>query len=292
MGDIRCYSVRMPGTCGELVQGALDGVTFHVTCPIDIYSRVSVEVEMGSAEAIEVAQGKWKARRSAEKTAAHLKLAPMRTRIGISSDIPVGKGMASSTADVAGASYALAKAAGANLSADEIARIALSVEPSDGLMFNGIALFDHRAGLMAEELGQPPPMRILVVDPGGEIDTLEFNKRDMSAILRCNEAGVRRALDLVRKGVKKGDIRLIAQGATLSAKLNQKILFKPELDPMIEIGLKLRALGVCAAHSGTALGLLLEPDYEDTEALRAEIERRLGPGLKFYRAKLTGGGPL
>ena len=34
--------VLLPGGCGELVQGALDGVPFLVTCPIDCWSEVTV----------------------------------------------------------------------------------------------------------------------------------------------------------------------------------------------------------------------------------------------------------
>src|SRR5712692_8205418 len=36
--------IRVPGTCGEFVQGMLDGRHFLVSCPIDLYSTVSVDL--------------------------------------------------------------------------------------------------------------------------------------------------------------------------------------------------------------------------------------------------------
>ena len=33
---------RAPATCGELVQGAIDGCDFLVNCPIDLYATASV----------------------------------------------------------------------------------------------------------------------------------------------------------------------------------------------------------------------------------------------------------
>ena len=32
------YYVRAPGTCGEFLQGSIDGQSFLVTCPINRYS--------------------------------------------------------------------------------------------------------------------------------------------------------------------------------------------------------------------------------------------------------------
>ena len=37
-------TVRAPGVCGELVQGMLEDVYFLVTCPIDFFARVKVEL--------------------------------------------------------------------------------------------------------------------------------------------------------------------------------------------------------------------------------------------------------
>ena len=45
-------TVRTPGTCGELVQGTRAGVAFHVTCPIDLYSTVTVQLPMAAGRVV------------------------------------------------------------------------------------------------------------------------------------------------------------------------------------------------------------------------------------------------
>ena len=37
-------TARAPGVCGELAQGVIEGIHFLVTCPIDFYSRVKVDI--------------------------------------------------------------------------------------------------------------------------------------------------------------------------------------------------------------------------------------------------------
>jgi uncharacterized protein involved in propanediol utilization len=37
-------TVRAPGACGELAQGVIEGIHFLVTCPVDFYSRVKVDL--------------------------------------------------------------------------------------------------------------------------------------------------------------------------------------------------------------------------------------------------------
>ena len=37
-------TVRVPGVCGELVQGIVQNTYFLVTCPIDFYSKVQVQL--------------------------------------------------------------------------------------------------------------------------------------------------------------------------------------------------------------------------------------------------------
>jgi len=40
--------VRCPGTCGEWVQGARNGIPFLVDCPIDRFSEVRVSLNMNA----------------------------------------------------------------------------------------------------------------------------------------------------------------------------------------------------------------------------------------------------
>ncbi|MGI6559362.1 MAG: hypothetical protein ACOX20_10685 [Limnochordia bacterium] len=97
-------------------------------------------------------------------------------RVQVSSELLRGKGLASSTADIAAGVAALGGLLGRDFTPRELASVALQVEPTDGLMFPGLACFDHRRGTWQESLGSPPPMELLVFDAGGEVDTLDFQR--------------------------------------------------------------------------------------------------------------------
>jgi L-threonine kinase len=201
--------------------------------------------------------------------------------------------MASSTADIVAAVGATARALGKTLSAEEVARIALSVEPSDGTMFPGVAVFDHREGKVAEVLGSPLPVDILVLDFGGVVDTLEFNGGRHIQRLKEVEPQAKYALDLARQGIQEGDPALIGRAATISAMANQRVLFKPQLEAVMDIAQAVGALGVNVAHSGTVIGVLLDARGSTEKMSHGILERvsRDVSGLeKHYFLHLTGGG--
>lgn len=247
--------VRAPGSCGELVQGTIDGVNFLITCPVDWFSEVTV-VPGGSMKNAEP-----KTAAAVDKTFRYLHTSAS-FGLAVESDLPVGKGMASSSADISAAcQVASLAAAGRCLSCDEIADIALAIEPTDGIFYPGIIMFDHVQGKIRRMLGAPPPVSIAVFDAGGEVDTLAFNDRkDLASLNQAKELQIIQAVELVAKGLEIGDARLIGQGATLSALANQAILYKPCLDTVITISRDYGAVGVCAAHSGTVLGVMFSSE--------------------------------
>jgi L-threonine kinase len=276
------------GACGELVQGMVDGKYFLITCPINISAEVTVTLVPGGR--FQGPPGKSKALAAARLTMARLGEKQWGARLTINNPLPPGKGLASSTADVAAAAAATARALGAELSLEEIKRIALAIEPSDGTFLPGIVLFDHLRGEFWESLGEPPPLAILIVDLGGTVDTILFNRRrDLMALNRAKEGAVRRAVALVREGLASGRVELIARGATLSALANQEILHKPELETLVELATGLGALGVNVAHSGTVAGILYRPGEVDSDELERKI-RAVFPYVHFIRATMTGGG--
>jgi L-threonine kinase len=251
--------VRAPGSCGELVQGTVSGRNFLITCPVDIWSDVTVE--SGSQES---AAGE-KTLEAVRKTWDYLGYSNGSFSVTVDTTLPAGKGMASSSADISAACLAAAVIAGRQLSTDEIADIALSIEPTDGIFYPGIVMFDHLGGKLRRLLGCPPPMFTAIFDAGGEVDTLEFNKRsDLKELNKAKERLVRRASSLVVRGLARGDSSLIGQGATISALANQSILFKSCLQVIAEIAPRFGAVGVNTAHSGTVVGIIF-PDNAGTD---------------------------
>ncbi len=193
-----------------MVQGMLDDDYYLVTCPIDYFSRVQVDLFSEGSPVVGPTVGgpsvvgpedSPKAVAAVSTTLAHLGREELSARLAISNPIPRGKGMGSSSADVVAAIAATGLALDQELSPEAVGRLALMEEPTDGVMFPGIALFDHRQGRLMEELGPPPPMEIVALDFGGTVDTVEFNREDRRALWQWLRAETDLALELVRQGI-------------------------------------------------------------------------------------------
>ena len=278
-----------PGTCGELAQGMLDGVLCLVTCPIDIRSTATVELSPGEG-VIEAPPDSPKAAQAVVATLEHLGESGMDARLALDSPLPRGKGMASSTADVAASIAATAAAAGRWLEPEQIAEIALGVEPSDGVMFPGIVVFDHREGRIARPLGQPPPMRVLVLDFGGVVDTLEYNRVARDNALKLQAPRMSEAVSLIETGLLRGNPLFIGKGATISAIANQEVSFNPYLDDVLAFSAEVGGYGVNVAHSGTVIGLLLPDQPSLVTHTAAQARRRFDCLESTMRCRVKGGG--
>jgi len=263
-------SAALPATCGELVQGTWDGINFLVPCPINRYSLAEVRLRPNAP--LTGPADRPKALEAVRRALTILGCPELGGELVLQSQIPRGKGMASSTADIGAAIAAAAAALGAVLNPRELAALAVSIEPTDGTVLPGITLLDHVNGRWQLPLGNGPAAKILVIDLGGQVDTLEFNASpELPEKNLINEPQTKEAFHLVRRGVQEKNLSLLGQGTTLSAQANQSILPKPLLHEIWAWGRKRGSLGVIAAHSGTVLGLIYQPARElgkEEEALR------------------------
>ncbi|MFH1904194.1 MAG: GHMP kinase [bacterium] len=282
--------VKVPGSCGELWQGVLDGTHLLITCPVNVYSYVEVNVDESNSR-IEAPDDKYKSCEAMRKILDYFGMLKCGGEICIDSEIPQEKGMSSSTADIVGTCTGTAKALGRDITPLEIVRIAVSIEPTDGLMFKDMLTFDHISGAIKEYIGPPPEMDILVIDLGGRVNTLEFNSRRNEILKKFNNAlELREAYELVKDGIRKKDIHMLGKGATMSAEFNQKILYKRELTDLMKIANELGACGVNTAHSGTVVGILFSPGQIDMQTVVCRIEKRFKAKFTFYITKLLNGG--
>lgn len=262
------YVVSSPGSCGEFIQGYANGSSFMVTCPINRYAKALV-----TENAKEILPEK--AKQAALKTLAYLGAANEMPKVELISSIPKGKGLASSTADISAVSQAVALSLGRKLSAEEIAHIALSIEPSDATFFEGIVQFDYRQGKLIRPMGLCPAMDILIYDCGGEVDTMTFNSRnDLIALQKSNEKEIAKAVSLFERGIRQQSIENIGKAASISAFCNQKILYKKQLDDFNRVGVAAGGKGIVCAHSGTVLGLIL-PHGTDEKPIRQILEKEI-----------------
>ena len=282
-------TVRAPGVCGELAQGVIEGIHFLVTCPIDFYSRVKVDI-YADGPGVEAPEDCDKAAAAVRRTLFHLKNAKVRAKLTINNPIPRGKGMASSSADLAAAIAATGLALGEEMSPYQIAQIALSIEPTDGIMIPGVALFDHRAGIIRESLGPPPPMEIVALDLGGTVDTVQFNMVDRFQRWQSVDKQTGEALRLLRRGIEEQDPALVGRGASISAEASQTVLAKPRLAEVKEFAESVGAVGVNVGHSGTIMGVLLDARERRGKSTYHKALSAFPDAESVYHFRLLGGG--
>lgn len=250
---------RAPGSAGELVQGqTMDGQDFLVSLPIALESHVHILLDESISGLAVDPVAKSKTRQAVEIFLGRHGLKDVGGKITIHSAIPVGKGMASSTADMAAACRAAGNALNLPATPEVIAAVAQHVEPTDGIMYPGLVSFDHRRCALIESLGDIPPMDILLIDLGGTVDTLTFNQQAKNYTPQELQH-IQQAYQLLKAGITARDLRMIGEAGIISARVNQRLLHKPALETIIQFALKQGASGICIAHSGTVVSILFEP---------------------------------
>ena len=278
-----------PGSCGELAQGMLSNRRLMVTCPIDIYATAEVELWDGDSVVSGPPEAP-KAIRAVEKTLERLGRWDIHAHLRLENSMPRQKGMASSTADIVASIAATAAALQTDLPIDEQVDIALAIEPSDGIMLPGIALFDYRRGEVTRLLGEPPDIRMLVLEFSGGVDTERFNAMDHTPELRAQSIRFAEAVQLIAEGLAAGDVGRIGRGATMSAVAHQSVLPKTPLPLVLQLATDAGAAGVNVAHSGTVIGLLFDGDTERIAWACERARRRLKGLTAVHAHQLIGGG--
>lgn len=251
------------GTFGELVQGRDEqGVDFLVTLPISRWSTATFVADPDLRDIRVQPTHKHKALRVACAVVAGCGY-PGGGRLVLESTIPEGKGLASSSADLVATARAVGGALGVAMVPARIEECLRGIEPSDGVMYDAVAVFNHRQVRLRRLLGSLPPMTVVGLDEGGVVDTVAFNRDKEPYPVDAPREQAALLVELER-AVRAGDLRAVGRAATRSAELNQSLLPKRHLPALCEAAARLGALGVVIAHSGTVAGLLIadhDPDY-------------------------------
>ncbi|HEV7652753.1 MAG TPA: kinase [Actinophytocola sp.] len=244
------------GTFGELLQGALEpDRDFLVTLPIARWSTARVALDPGAGELRVEPAEKRKALRVAMAVLAGHGVTHGGTLL-LSSELPEGKGMASSSADLVATVRAVGDAVGVPPSPEQTEAYLREVEPTDGLMYRDVVAFHHREVRLRRVLGPVPPLTIVGIDEGGQVDTVDFNA-SRPVIAPAHRREYRALLDELGTALSAGDLATVGRVATRSAELNQERCHKRHLDRVKEICRDVGGLGVVVAHSGTMVGIAL-----------------------------------
>lgn len=250
------------GTFGELLQGILPNQkNFMVTFPINLFSCARFVPNCFTSEISVFPQSK---KRSA--IIAKLILAYYQINCGgtltINSEIPEGKGLASSSADLVATAYALQDSFNLPLNAEIIANFISQIEPTDGVMYKGVTSFYYKEVKIKQYIGELPSISIIGLDEGKYIDTLEYNKKEKIYTPFC-ALKYENMLENLTKSIKMIDLQSLGKISTESALMNQRHNYKISLEFMITLCKEIKGLGVSIAHSGTFVGILLDPTVEN-----------------------------
>lgn len=261
-------SASCPASCGEFIQGWIHGSEKLVSCPIDWYSTVSVAV--GQPAAVERPH----MRQALLATLDHFGVKEQfasQLYLTLDSSVPIAKGMASSTADIAATVLATARWLNATLTAEDIADLCLEIEPTDSTLFPALTLFDHLAGQSNRPLGLAPEMDILILEPLTQLTTNDYRQKIRHATLKKSERELNEACRLLELGCLQQNPRLIGEAATISAVCNQRHLAKPHFSQLLSLVEQLNLYGITVAHSGTVVGLLFDSQRNEPQQLRAML---------------------
>ncbi|UFJ41463.1 kinase [Brevibacillus humidisoli] len=249
------------GTFGELLQGALEeeDSDFLVTFPIDRQAHATFISDPARDELIVEPPQKQKSRRLAEMILRFFSL-PLGGVLRLTADIPVGKGLASSSADLVATARAIEDCFSLQLPVPLLETFMRQIEPSDGVMYPGVVSFFHRRVQLRELIGPLAPLTVVSIDEGGEVDTIEFNRLPKQ-YTTADRQEYQQLLDAMTTAIRQNDLATIGKISTRSAILNQKLRPKRTLDQLLAICEEVEGLGVSVAHSGTCLGILLSPQH-------------------------------
>ena len=283
--DLQGFGVAN-GTFGELLQGALSGAENHflVTLPINRCSKAWFSSSPSDSRLQVISGHKRKSHRLAHGLLRHFGARQVGV-LRIKSELPEGKGLASSSADAVATARAISNALGVALDFDVLFRLLRDIEPTDGVMYDGVVAFFHRRVRLLSQFGQlPRPLRIVAIDEGGEVDTLAYN-RHCSGYTPREQRTYRALLERVGEVFARGDLAALGRIATRSAVLNQRRNPRRHLAEVLALRRQLGALGVAVTHSGPCIGLLFDsaPRHDEAVEQAREVLGSLSARVSSFR---------
>ncbi|MGA5493820.1 hypothetical protein ACPCSP_05570 [Streptomyces cinereoruber] len=257
------------GTLGELYQGPLragpDLDIAVVSFPVDRHSWVHFThgtdppgpPPLGEKSAV-----------AARLFLEHFGLTLPPGRWSVHSDLRVGVGMASSTADVVATLRCLFRIFDLPYDQDVMLGILAAIERADSVFLDEFALYLSGRHRVVRPLGTGLGFHTAYITEPGTVDTAAVTDLLLDHYRRHGEEYERCLTDLL-KGFASGDPAAVARAATASAVLSQSVLPKTTFAGMLAHQERFGADGVFVAHTGCLIGYLF-PRRPDAD-LKSEL---------------------
>lgn len=249
------------GTLGELYQGphwwGRNPEIAIVSIPAEKYSWCYFTADPSLPAACERdLAGRPKTVTAIHRFLQHVGAPVPRGRWQIHSELPVAKGMASSTADIVAALRCLSQIFGRRDDPALVSTVLHGIERSDAVFLDGFALYLSAAHRLVRTLAPAPRLHACYVVEGAAVDTDACTDRLLDDYRR-RRAKYASALDALLDAFSRRDAKLVAEAATASAHLSQDVLPKECFDAVLADRAALGAGGVFVAHTGSVVGYLL-----------------------------------
>lgn len=272
-----------PASCGEFVQGILDNEEYLSSYAINLFSVATLEEGKGIIQ-----KGPKKSRRAMELVFEKFGLPVDETKnisLNIKSQIPVGKGMASSTADIGATIKATLSMLNKTLTGEEISKLAVKIEATDSLLLNQHSIFNPLTADIKKYLGGINDAKVVILEPSDILDTKSIRMTPNYKTYKMqNKEIIKKSFELLDEGLAKNDLNLIGKACTYSGLANENINKKPFLEKIIDISDKYGCYGVNIAHSGTVIGILMHREMDDIRLIEYLREDEMS---KYYKKIYT-----
>jgi len=269
-----------PSHHGEIIQGLFfdratnDYVHGLLTVPCN-YFWASASFSPSKDRKIYYQNSKKKASFAVNKTLEYINKQEFGGLLELTSNIPVGFGCGSSTADVVATIKAVSNAFAINLSEEEIGRLAVEIETaSDPIMYrNPMILFAQRKGIVLRRFeSKIPDFDILGFSTSGQgVDTLALEPINYT---NYEIQEFENMVDLVNVAALTKDPKYLGIAAYKSALICQKYRPKPFYDVFANIVEDGMALGCQVSHSGTVVGFIFNA-HETIDPQNARVSKVL-----------------
>jgi len=278
------------GHAGEFLQGVIEedheqhAVLISIPVP-ELGSRACFQFAAGAGLAVHP-HWKRKSLRAFELAWKSLSSSPPAGHLRMASDLPVSRGMGSSTADCVAAIRVAARAHGRTLSPAQVAWLAHQAEQnSDATMYGAqLVLFRHCEGKVHRELpGSGPRFDRVLVELAAGVRPVETDCLSRPAYTPAEIAEFNNLVARFSCAAQGSDLAGIGAVAERSADINQRYHPISRLLEVRAIARGLGAFGTAIAHSGD-LQIMLFPQGALSEDRQSDLRQELARnGMKVWR---------
>lgn len=278
-----------PASCGEIIQGNLTDGEFLTSYTINKFSTVLIKRDNLNIRP-----------RCSQKTILAVEnfFEDFGERnelkdisIYINSDIPRSKGMSSSTADIGAALGACMSYLNITLDSEDLTKRAAKIEPTDSIYYENLTYINPLTGNKIEDIGKLSDLDVIILEPDETVETSDMRKISSYEDYKSKNINTYKEIfKNLKDSIEKNDMKKMGETAIKSAFLNQKLLYKPHLEDIVEASLLSGAFGVNIAHSGSVLGILLN-EYNNKNHLYNNLSKEIKEYYnKMYTVKIIKGG--